>query len=491
MAILLIVGILFALTTGDDENNILRTTLAEARAAFPIMSALPIAGLVIIALATVFLIYPSGISGIAEVVGRGLRGFITRPDHNPLAYPLLLSLLHEPLFWVFGTAGAYLVIVDDFGIAEGEGTLPPLRIFGRICIGWFVGAVLLSLLYAGAQNDSALWLTLPLVGLSALAVNRLFAPIRSGAPAYVPLLHAVASIAILSIIAINLMMAGRSLAQYAPTFASAGGQISDVFLLGLIVALSITAYIVIGGLVSLRAAPLAFIVGGLIFLFILVRSVVPLLTTDFLNAVPPQLLLRLLMVGFATALFVISFFLAGSMYDNGTAWRGMALGALLFLTAYSLRVGWQAGVIEPDNAADLWHINPAGRNLTLIEDTLEEASLRSVGSRYDMDIVAQTADDSTIAWLLRRFHKTEFVSELSSTVNTRAVIAKLQEPEPSLGAAYVGQEFASSYIWDRATIQTFDLLTWLYDHQPRVQLTPLDKMVLYVRSDVYGVDAGK
>lgn len=492
MAAALLAGLIFAAITTDDSDGTLRGLFAEVRRAWPSAQAFPIAAFALIVVTTLFLIHPSGLSSIGEVIGRALAGFLRRPDGAPLAHPLVISLVYEPVLWLFGIAGAFFVIQDDVEDNSGR-----VRFIGRVLIGWLLLAVLLGLFYAGAGPDHALWFTLPLVGLSLFVVEKLCTPIRDAfwrAPLWGPLIHAIAAVAILSIITINLMSFGRSIltlnvVEIAPTIT---GQVLEVFALAVIVALIGAGYVLVSAVWGPRLAPVVLLIGGALALVVIIRAAIPLLTPALFQAMPTQLWLKLVFVLLSSALFVITYFLVGSTWGPGAAWRGLGLGLLLFLSAVGLSAGWRTGVTHADNPADLWHINPVGRNLNLIEATLEEASLRSVGMPHDMDIVVQLADgerdDTPLAWLVRRFHKATFTTELSTAVNAHAVIALNTDPQPSLGATYVGQKFPGAFTWRRDTILLFDVIAWLYDRQVRYPPTALREYILYLRGDVYGLE---
>lgn len=488
----LVVGIAFAVYTTEDSDGVLRNTISEARRAWPATQAFPIAALALIVVGTVFLIHPSGLAGIGELIGRGLGGIFRRPDGLSPAYPLLISLVYEPVLWLFGVLGVYFIAHDDLEASNGVA-----RFIGRLLIGWLLFSVVAGLVYAGAGADHALWFTLPLAGLSMFALEKVFSPIRDffwNPPAWGSYLHAVGVVAILAIMTINLMMFGTTvigldMTIFAP---SVTGQGLDLFLIGLVIGLTLIGFVLVNAIWGPRNAPLILILGGAITLFLVARAVVPLLTPEFMQQMNVQSWFRLVFVLLSSALLVITYFLIGSTWGPGTAWRGLGLGSFLFLAAFSLSAGWRTAVLNADNPADLWHVNVAGRNLNLIENTLREASLRSVGTPYDMDITVQIptaeADDTPVAWIVRRYKKTRFQTEMNESVTTRAAIAFKTDPQPTLGGTYVGQAFSAAFTWDRSTMLLWDVIPWLYDRQVRYQPTASQPMILYLRSDVYGLD---
>ncbi len=413
----LVIGLFFAYSSIDDPDRYYRRSIFQVLADWPWLRSLVVGGAIAALLATVFLTYPQGLSGIGNVLDRALRGFVARPAGYPFAYPLLISLVYEPLLWIFGLAGAYFTMTQagDF-----------LR---RALVGWLIASVVWSITYAGAEPGHALWLTLPLAGLSAVAVERALSPVRDrfwNVPTWGPWVHGLAVAATLAIAGINLLAVGRMVMNALPDT-----------------------------------------VPGL------------------------QRPMQLLMVAPASLLVVITFFLVGSMWGARAAWKGLAIGVLIVLGAYSLSVGWRAAVINGDDPREPLRLRPAARNLNLMVETLKTASLRATGAPYDMPLVVQrnsSPENGALDWMLRRFYYAEYVMELAPTLSAPVVVAPRTDQPPKLGAAYVGQDFPVYFTWNGRTLG-WDFLTWLYARETRVPPVGDQYVVTWVRSDIYGVDS--
>jgi hypothetical protein len=419
------VGVLFASAASDENGEKIRQAIAEIRQAWPWLTGLIVAVLALIASGTAFLTYPRGLESVGAAVNTGLQGLSTRPAGYPGAFPLLVSLVYEPLFWIFGLIGLYFVL-------SGQTAQNPARLFiDRVYIGWLVASVVWSLVYPGAEASHALWLTLPLVGLSATAIEKALAPVHDPfwqVPAWGPWLHGVAVVAIVGIAGINLLAVSRAVAE-------------------------------------------------------LPLSVTP--------ALDQRGLMNLLMVVLALALAIITFFLVGSMWGARGSWHGLAIGLLIALSLYTFRVGWRVAVTGGDDARELWHARPAALNVSLMEDTLRTASMRATGKPYTMDITVQLpagmGEDGALAWSLRRFTKTTYVDALSGALNASVVIAPKSDQPPQLGGAYVGEAFPIYYVWNPASLADWDFLPWLYDRQTRLAPQPNGQVIVWVRSDIYGL----
>src|SRR5260221_6949017 len=106
----LLAGIIFASAARDVPEDRYRRAIGETLQSWPWLRALLIAGAVIGLVATVFLLYPRGLSTIGEVLNQAVRGIVTRPAGNPFAFPLLTSPLYEPVLWIVGVSSAHWVL---------------------------------------------------------------------------------------------------------------------------------------------------------------------------------------------------------------------------------------------------------------------------------------------------------------------------------------------------------------------------------------------
>jgi uncharacterized protein (TIGR03663 family) len=415
-AIMLGAGCIFAFSTVEDPDHSVRAGILATVRGFPLIGGLVVAAVTLFLIGTVFLLKVEGAAAFGEVVSRAISGFLARDPVNPVAFPLYTSLIYEPLLWVFGLVGAWLTLRE-----EGD-------FLRRLLLGWLVAAVIASLIYPAALAEHALWLTLPLVGLSAIAIERVLTPVRDqfwNVPVWGPYLHAVAVVALLLIIGMRLLVVGQSV---------------------------------------LRTQP----------------SLVP-------QADVPALLLT----GLTVALVVILFFLVGSIWGSRASWRGMGIGVLMFLSIYGLASGWRASVFGADDPREPWRPSPTAQNLMRLENDLKEVSLRQVGTAWDMPISVQWDDSGSVAWVLRHFKNVTFIDAANPTFNGPAIVLPRISPDPKaekprLGAAYVGTDYPVRYDFDRASIQYWDVLSWVYARDTRNRPEGTQRVALWVRGDVYG-----
>lgn len=490
--LILAFGLFFMIRTSDDPDVALRSLNSDVIGGFPILRTALIAVAVIIVLGTAFFTRIGGLANIGESITALLTGFTIRPAYNPTAFPLLTSLFYEPALWLFGIAGAYSVLTDEI-----EDDLITSRVIGRILIGMLIAGAVMAIGYVGAGPDHSLWLTLPLAGLSAFAVEKIFAGFRDAffnPPTWGRYLHAVITFAIAAIMGINLLAVGRFfiVPRGGTVIPSAAG---DFIAIALALTVTLIGFLVVMAVLDTRTAWGWLLIGGVVTIVLVLRAVyVGDITSLQVNPDPSQPT-KLLMVLLSTVLMVIIFFMAGSYWGAGTAWRGLALGLLVALTLYGLNNGWRGAVMTPDNAVELWRPNPSSYNLELVEQTLVDASRRTENSsRYDMEITVQLpasgVDDTPLLWALRRFHKANYVTQLSEAITTPAVVALQTEADPPLGAAYVGQDFGTSFVWDRTTMKIWDVLSWIFERGSRQPQVAVQRYVLWIRADVYGASVG-
>ena len=146
-----------------EEEFEVREPLPEGRfSAWPWAVALPVSALVVFLVSTSFMLYPSGVSTVGELLGSGLRGLSTPQPYSPPFFALLTTLFYEPLLFVVG-------IVAVFNILTSE----QVSLVDRFLLGWLIFAVLMSLLYAGTGPEHTLWLVLPLAALSSRVITEL------------------------------------------------------------------------------------------------------------------------------------------------------------------------------------------------------------------------------------------------------------------------------------------------------------------------------
>lgn len=177
---------------------------ASSWSAWPWAAGLPIAALVVFLVGTLFVLYPSGLSGIGELLNATVRGLTTPRPYVPGAFPTLVTLFYEPFLVALGVgAVVWLINQDRFSTAN------------RFLLGMAVFGIALSAIYAGSGAEQALWIVVPLAGLgSAVAADLLSRPADSlwwRAPEWSRWLLLIVMIALLAMFSVHAQSLGRTL----------------------------------------------------------------------------------------------------------------------------------------------------------------------------------------------------------------------------------------------------------------------------------------
>jgi hypothetical protein len=385
--------------------------MRAALAAWPWRDAILAAIVLVAVVGTVFLLYPAGLTQVGDVLAIGLHGVVSRPEGYLAAFPIWVTLLYEPLLWVVGVFGVWRAL--------RQGTF-----LGRFLVGWLVGGLLASILYAGAGPEYALWLVIPLALLAADVVAELLRPVIDpiwNVPGWAVPTLAMGTAALLAVSTINFVWGARRLA-----------------------------------------------------------------TTVDLAAVQVDTL-HLLLGGMSLLLIVILFFLAGSLWGTQAALKGIALGVVAFLFVQGAASAWRVAVTNLDNPVELWHVPAANRPLGLLRETVDEISYRDNGTAGRMAFIAQVPEDGAVAWLLRDYTDLRFVSEVDRRATDPLIVAPETFQPDTLGAAYVGQDFYLTKTWDLGSLRWVDVPLWLLYRESSVAPQVSGRVVVWAREDLYGL----
>lgn len=391
-----------------DEDEVPSGAWAALRLALRI--ALPAAALVVLAVGTGFMLYPSGLSVVGEGVGGAVRALANPTGMGGFA--ALVSLFYEPVLWLFAL----------MSVLVRRDRLTTLDIF---FIAWVAFAVVAALIIRDALPDHSLFLTVPLAGLAVSGLARTLAPDDEiaflASPRWARWVIAFSLIGILFVFTVSFQSLSRSMLR-----AFEG---------------SVTA----------------------------------------ITPEPDSVILLIVALMF----MIIGFFLFASLWGNRTTWQGIGLGAVIFLAVTSLGSGWNAAVIKAENPAEIWHMNATHSNTALLRETLFEVADRISGGFPAMDVKVVAPQDGVLAWLLRDFEHAEYVSNVEDAYGAPVVILPESVPQDVWGTGYVGQDFTISRMWDSNSLYLIDVPALWTQAQARLPWTSADRVVLWLRSDVY------
>ena len=168
---------------------------------WPFGSSLPPALLTAFLVATLFMLNPGGLAAVGELLAAFVTGFVTPgPGALPLQ-ALQVALFFEPLLLLLALLRLLQLRFREPGIAD------------RLLIVWTLLAVATLLLWRGAGPEHALWLIVPLAGLSSGLVTSLRASVEKqrATPLWLMLMSGIASFALLALFSLHLQAFARIL----------------------------------------------------------------------------------------------------------------------------------------------------------------------------------------------------------------------------------------------------------------------------------------
>lgn len=230
---------------------------------WPWGTALPIAGLIVFLVGTQFMLYPSGLSAIGELLNAAVRGLTTPRPQIPAIFPVQIALFYEPLT-IFLGIGSILWLIQKDRFSTVDRYLAGLAIFGTV----------LSIIYAGVGAEHALWLVLPLAGLGSVAAAEvLMKPTDSlwwRAPEWSRWLLAASMVALLGMFTIHGQALGRSLIFLSDSpldLTQLSGSINVVWVV-LIIVFIIIGYFLAAGVWGVGMTTRGGLLGLMVFLLV-------------------------------------------------------------------------------------------------------------------------------------------------------------------------------------------------------------------------------
>ncbi len=295
----------------------------------------------------------------------------------------------------------------------------------RFFVGWLIFGLIASFLYAGGGAEQALWLTVPLAGLAASLAAAILDHSRKSlwldAPSSSRWVIAVIGFFMFGMFSIHTQSLGRSLLNVADDSAT---------------------------LLNLNSSSVIWVLISLLFM-------------------------------------VIGFFLAASIWGLPATSQGALLGLLAFGLLTSLGSGWNAAVVQADNPVEFWNRQPVSKELLRLRETLKELAERESGGFPGIPVAALVPSDGAVAWTIRDFSKTEFITETADAQGREIVILPRYSEPPDLGGPYVGQTFLLRRSWSASTLRLIDSLSWWTQRRVRTVPAPSEQVILWLRQDVY------
>ncbi len=210
----------------------------------------------------------------------------------------------------------------------------------------------------------------------------------------------------------------------------------------------------------------------------------PLLTQEQVTysgyVIPVSPVAYLAMSGVALALAALTTYLVAMGWEARTARQGLVLGVVTVLWAIGLRSMWGLTQTRAAAPAELWWQQPVSDDLNLLMRSAAAVSNYAVGSEHDVDVTVQAEADGALGWAFRNFPHVRFVDALDAVVTSSVVLAPADETNPTLGSAYVGQDFVLYQTW-QPSLAWPEWVGWLAFRRARVDS---QHFILWVRQDM-------
>lgn len=424
---------------GDD---ILKMALRRMNE-FPVTKVAFLPLLIIVIVATGFMLNPSGMSTVGQLIQESLAGISRPPADAPNVRLGFLTLIsYEPLLILFALGSAWLlwkrgdmIYVDRFAVA------------------WAALGALGLVLYTGASASYALWVVVPLTmlasyGITELMVNRLVIILWTSDDDdddlytmrywWMKWIIAVGVFVLTIIVSLHFHEIARALTQLPPNV-----SLSEA----------------INMLLQPQFADFRY--SGIWFVISIVFT-------------------------------FVGFFLVASFWTNEITLQGLGLGLFFYLVMSGLGGGWTAAVVNADKPDELWHPNATAMESMLLRETLFEIANRQSGGFpfYPIRVVTDEAgiitNDAMIAWLLRDFKDVEFVSKGTAVQGGEIILmAQSSVNDPDLGGDYVGQSFVLQRTWNVNYLYPFDIVAWWSMKRFRLDQQSEEIAILWLRQDIF------
>jgi 4-amino-4-deoxy-L-arabinose transferase-like glycosyltransferase len=198
---------------------------------------------------------------------------------------------------------------------------------------------------------------------------------------------------------------------------------------------------------------------------------------------------NLVWVLMALLLGIIGVFLAAGIWGMTATMQGGALGVLAFALFTGIGSGWNIAVIRATDPVELWHMTGAvtAQSQSLRNTLLQLAERSAAGVNQELVVMALAPQDGVVAWALRDFNKTQFITDVAEAQEAGIVLLPDFSTSPGLGGDYVGDAYTIRTTWNGRPIVPGDLLAWWFQRNVRPGLAPvaLERVVLWLRQDIY------
>lgn len=202
---------------------------------------------------------------------------------------------------------------------------------------------------------------------------------------------------------------------------------------------------------------------------------------DFVTSTSPYFYLTVAIVG--TALTFVIGFLFAMGWSPRAAKLGLMAGFALALFNLSFSAAWGLTQLRAQQPVEVWWAapdRPTADEVNWLMKTLSNTSNYAGRDDFDIEVTVQADANGALGWALRRFTYARFVTQLDAGFTSPVVIAPNTVENPTLGSAYVGQDFALRQTSALDLGWTEWVGWWVFRRAP----VESEKVILWVRQDI-------
>ena len=190
--------------------------------------------------------------------------------------------------------------------------------------------------------------------------------------------------------------------------------------------------------------------------------------------------LQWLFIGGILLVIVISLIMVGTGWSPREAWSGGVWGVLIPLVLFTFGATTGSAGLRDPRTIELWNPEPRLGRPDLVLKVINEISFINTGFEESLPISIIGLDSPALNWL---FHKWDVEqADIFDPLATPEIIITTNLTELNLAADYRGEPLVwrETGTWDEA-----DYTSWLHWFLYRQIPTQQDKIVLWVRSDLF------
>lgn len=452
----------------DDSPNEVIARIRNRLASLSWIESLAITGLIIFSVATGFTLASDGLKVVGESLVQFLRGF-TQSQQPERYRPLDALIFYEVWLIPFFFIGVGLIAYQQ-----------KMTFLERFLMLWVGLGVIVFTVYPDTTASHAMWLVVPMSVMMAYVISQAF--VRVSPPIDAPVL-----------------------------VTDERGLLWGKFTVALI---TFVMFI-------LLTAHLQFLSRG----FLLLPNGTP--STFFANLDSQELIRQLQIrryIGLREAMIVsviiavmmlIGYFLATTIWGAIVPLQGAFIGMFAFVWMAGFGTAWSVSMHRATNPIEMFHYpEMTSSQAFLLRQTAHEIAFRYSGGTLSLPIAVLAPSDGIVAWLLRDFYNTNYVTNIREAQFYEVIIVPFEAGQggypADLGGNYVGQRFELTDRWGgvsgmasnwrlilnparvlRAPYQSLvwemnlDLMTWWLLREVRQKPQTAQAVLLWVRQDVY------